>query len=359
MRPAKAVIDLAALRNNFNVAQQAAAPAKAIAVVKANAYGHGAVRIAQALNDTVPAFAVACIEEAIELRENDVTKPILLLEGAFEQTELALCAEHDFWIVVENDPQLEALLNSNLKAPLTVWVGIDSGMHRLGINKDNVSSYINKLEASPNVKGEVVLASHFASADELDNPMTVNQIAHFKASIDGYKRPTSLANSAAVMAWPDSHGDWVRPGYMLYGNSPLDRDHQNDKQLLPVMNFTSAIISIRDIAVGESVGYAESWTATRPSQVATVAIGYGDGYPRHAPSGTPVLVNGVRAKLVGRVSMDMITVDVTDLQDTKIGDEVTLWGPELSVNEVASCAGTIGYELLTRMPLRTPRVYVD
>ena len=358
MRPAKAIINLDALVANYQAATAAAKRAQALAVVKANAYGHGAVAVARALEPHAPAFAVACIEEAIELRDAGISKPILLLEGVFEPDELATCANLNFWVVVENAMHLDALLNATLERPLSVWLGLDSGMHRLGLNANELDSYLSALNESDNVHGDIVLASHFACADELDNPFTNQQISNFRAAIKHLSNPTSLANSAGIMAWPDCHGDWVRPGYMLYGNSPLDRDHPNAEALKPVMTLKSAVISVREIAEGESVGYARSWQAEQPSKVATVAMGYGDGYPRHAPNGTPVLVNGQLCKLAGRVSMDMITVDVSHISDVQIGDEVVLWGEGLSVNTVADSAGTIGYELLTRMPMRTRREYL-
>ena len=205
----------------------------------------------------------------------------------------------------------------------------------------------------------MVFATHFASADELSNDLTQIQLQQFLQTTKSFEQALSLANSAAIMAWPKAHADWNRAGYMLYGNSPLDQDHPSSQGLKPVMQLWSSVISMRQIETGESVGYGQSWHALRPSTIATVAIGYGDGYPRSAASGTPVLVNNQRASLVGRVSMDMITIDVTELSETKIGDPVCLWGPGLNINEVAQHAGTIGYELMTRMTQRLPIRYTD
>jgi alanine racemase len=238
-------------------------------------------------------------------------------------------------------------------------------MHRLGFPPDRVQSIFSQLEQSGNTCSTIVLASHFACADELGGQKTIQQQNTFKNCADctAADRVTdlqlSIANSAAILAWPDAHFDWQRPGYMLYGNSPFNIAQANADQLTPAMTFKSAVISLRNIDSGESVGYTANWTASRASSIATITVGYGDGYPRHAPNGTPVLINNIRCPLVGRVSMDMITVDVTDLESIKIGDEVTLWGPHLSVNEIAHHCDTIGYELLTRMPSRVPRIYIN
>ncbi len=358
-RPAQARIDLAALRHNYRLALQLAPHSKAVPAVKANAYGHGAVDVARALEPLVPAFGVACIEEALELREAGIEKPILLLEGIFTADEVAVAAAENFWMMVENRIQLEALVDAELASPVSAWLKVDSGMHRLGISPDDVRGFYNALRESANVKGDVVLATHFACSDELDNDFTARQIQCFKSAVEGIEAPLSMANSAAILGWQEAHADWNRPGYMLYGTSPFAHSHEHGDKLQPVMTLRSAVIGIREIGVGESVGYGSSWVSERPSRIATVAIGYGDGYPRHAPSGTPVLIKGRRMPLAGRVSMDMITVDVTDLNEVVIGDEVILWGPDLPVNEIAKQAGTIGYELITRMPLRTPRVYLD
>jgi alanine racemase len=356
-RPSHMVVDLAALINNYQWACQLAPQAQTMAVVKANAYGHGMVACATALQAYAPALAVACIEEAMVLREAGIHLPILLLEGTFTADEVAIAAAQDFWLMVENPKQVEAILNARVSKPLTVWIKVDSGMHRLGFNSQQVQVYYPQLLASPNVSEAMVLATHFASADETSNNFTLLQIKQFMATAEQFKHPVSLANSAAIMAWPQAHGDWNRAGFMLYGNSPLDADHASSKGLKPVMQLWSGIISVRQIGTGETVGYGQQWRANRPSVIATVAIGYGDGYPRNAASGTPVLVNGQRATIVGRVSMDMISIDVTDLNDTKIGDPVCLWGHGLNINEVAHHAGTIGYELMTRVTQRLPISY--
>ena len=363
-RPTKAIIDLQALRHNFELAQSLAQNSahrepKTIAMVKANAYGHGAVEVASALASIAPAFGVASIEEAIDLRENGITQPILLLEGTFSSDEVSLAAQNTFWLMVENQPQVDAIINARLARKINVWLGMDTGMHRLGFQPSEIQAAYDALSDSHNVNDDIVITSHFACADDLDSQATPDQIKNFDLHLPKTKNTlsTSLANSAAILAWPQAHRDWQRPGFMLYGSSPFVQPQENADQLQAVMSFESAVISLRSISAGESVGYTANWTAQRDSTIATVTVGYGDGYPRSAPNGTPVLINGVRCPLVGRVSMDMITIDVTDLPQVAIGDRAVLWGAELPVNEIASACGTIGYELLTRMPARVPRIY--
>ena len=356
-RPTRAVIDLQALRHNYQLAQSLAPDSKTMPMVKANAYGHGAVKVSQALSDIAPAFGVACIEEALELRSAGIKQPILLLEGAFDAAELKVAATKGFWVMVENHQQKRAIIDADLALPLTVWLGVDTGMHRLGFHPDEINEVYKTLNSSRNVSQPIVVTSHFACADDLHSDATAKQIATFKVCAP-VAAMQSLANSAAILAWPKAQREWQRPGYMLYGNSPFAGPQENADKLKPVMSFESAVISLRSIAAGESVGYTANWTAERDSTIATITVGYGDGYPRNASNGTPVLINGVRYPLVGRVSMDMITVDVTELSDVAIGDKAVLWGPELPVNEVASYCGTIGYELLTRMPGRVPRIYL-
>jgi len=358
-RPAQAIIDLAALRHNYQLAQRLAPNTQTLAVVKANAYGHGAVEAARALEPLAPVLAVACIEEAVELRAAGIHKPILLLEGAFEACELVTASEEGFWLMVSGAGQLEMLAEAKLAAPVTVWLKADSGMHRLGFVGAELRQAYERLQQLGHVCDEIVLATHFACADELERDVTQRQMDEFTAMAAGIDAPCSLANSAAVLGWPATHSAYNRPGIMLYGSSPFAEPHPAADQLQAVMSLISTVIGVRTVEAGESVGYGGGWTAERRSVIATIAMGYGDGYPRMTPNGTPVLVNGQRCPLAGRVSMDMITVDVTDLEAVQLGDAVELWGKNLSLNEVATCVGTIGYELVTRMPLRTPRVYIN
>ncbi len=355
-RPNQAQLNLDALRHNLGVARAAAPRSKVMAVVKANAYGHGALVAARTLEPLADALAVASIEEALSLREGGIESAILLLEGVFTADELPVCARQGFWPVVQSERQLDWLEHTRLEAPLRCWLKVDTGMHRLGVAPERAAEFHQRLSACANVSGEIVTCTHFASADELDSAQTEGQLAVFDASTAGLAGPRSAANSPGVLAWPASHYEWIRPGYMLYGDSPFGVPQEHADKLRAVMTLRSEVIALREVPAGETVGYGATWRAERDSRIATITVGYGDGYPRTATSGTPVLIKGQRAPLAGRVSMDMITVDVSDLPAVEIGDEVILWGEGLPVGEVARHAGTIGYELLTRMPLRTPRV---
>lgn len=362
-RPTKIVINLAALKKNCNLAQSLSTQGKVVAVVKADAYGHGATDIAQALAKDVAMFAVSSLEEALVLRESGIKQPVLLLEGCFSDDEYLLAAKQNFEIVIHNDIQLNHLIGHSFKPALTVWLKVDSGMHRLGISPDNAMQFYQQLKAADSVD-KIILTTHLASADCLDMGYTEMQLARFLISIQpiidtGDDVQLSIANSAGLMAWPDSRGDWNRPGIMLYGLSPFADPHPIADNLNAVMTFQSEVIAVRTISKGEAVGYGSTWVAEQDAVIATVAAGYGDGYPRTAKSGTPVLVNGQRATLAGRVSMDMISVDVTLLDNIKVGDKVELWGANLSANEVASWADSIGYELVTRMPKRTRREFIS
>jgi alanine racemase len=356
-RPTRAVVDLEALRHNYGLAQALSGAGKAMPIVKANAYGHGAIPIAKVLEPLAPALGVACIEEALELRESGIEKPILLLEGFFSAEELELAATQNFWLMIQNELQLRALEDARLSQPVHCWLKIDTGMHRLGFEPASCASIYQRLLDCSQVADSVVLATHFASADNLDSDFTRRQMEVFTSATTTLNTLRSLANSPGLLGWPAARADWNRPGLMLYGQSPFGGGHLEADKLLPVMTLRSEVMAVREIAAGESVGYANAWTAARPSRIATVPVGYGDGYPRHAESGTPVLINGQRAQLVGRVSMDMITVDVTGMGKVAIGDEVILWGDQLSANEIASHAATIGYEIMTRLQNRVPRVY--
>ncbi|MFT2090711.1 alanine racemase [Paraglaciecola sp. 2405UD69-4] len=357
-RPAKIYVDLDALKANYKLAQTLAPNSSTIAVVKADAYGHGSVEISKALQSSVEMFAVSCLEEALTLRQAGIEKPILLLEGCFSADEIPIASEHNCQIVIHNQEQIEALENAAIHRPMPVWLKIDTGMHRLGFAPEALQRVYSQLQRCQQVSN-IVLMSHFSHADDLASTSAQRQINMFEQCLDTIHTkdiPISLANSAAILARPNSHGDWNRAGIMLYGLSPFLEPQKYADKLQAVMSFESSIIAVRWINAGESVGYGDTWTAKRRSLIATIAVGYGDGYPRTAKSGTPVLVNHQRVCLVGRVSMDLISVDVTDLKEAKVGDHVELWGKNLSANEVAKWAGTIGYELVTRMPKRAQRL---
>lgn len=352
MRPARALIDLQALRHNYQLARDVSG-ARALAVIKADAYGHGAVRCAQALQEQADGFAVACIEEALQLREAGIRGPILLLEGFFEADELPLIEQHDLWCVVHSLWQLEAIERSAIRTPLTVWLKMDSGMHRVGLNPADYQAAYQRLMASGKV-AKIVLMSHFARADELDCPRSEEQLAVFQQARQGIAAEVSLRNSPAVLGWPNIPSDWVRPGIMLYGATPFEQAQAVAARLQPVMTLESKIISVRELPAGEPVGYGARFVSERPTRVGVVAMGYADGYPRHAPTGTPVAVDGQLTRLIGRVSMDMLTVDLTDLPHAGLGSRVELWGKQVLASEVAQQAQSIPYQLfcnLRRVPL--------
>ncbi|MFK8020256.1 MAG: alanine racemase [Pseudomonadales bacterium] len=359
VRPAKAHISLAALQANLAQVNKCAPNSKIAAVVKANAYGHGAEQCATALEATSNALAVACIDEALSLRSAGIKAPILLLEGHFNAAELELAAKNEFWLMTHNGEQVQQVLDFKGMRELTIWLKVDTGMHRLGLTPDEFPKAHAALTQAPHVAAPVVLATHFSSAEEPKVAVTSAQIDALAQLNRASSIPMSLANSAGILAHPTAHAEWVRPGIMLYGCSPLGQEHpqRSNTELNPVMSLRTEVIAVHDVAAGEGVGYGLKWRAGKPSKIATVAIGYGDGYPRSAPSGTPVLINGQRAPLCGTVSMDMITVDITELENVTIGSTAELWGKELLVDEVAAMANTISYELLTRMPARVVREY--
>lgn len=356
-RHCEALIDLNAIRRNYALACRLAPASKAIAVIKANAYGHGATEVARALRGHAPAFAVAIIDEAIELREAGITEPLLVMEGVDTIAALEYAAAQNIAVVVHSAEQLRQLELAKLKQPISVWLKVDTGMHRLGLPPVGIADAVIRLRVSANCAEDVVVCTHLASADLPDSKGTRQQLKVFDASIAGLDVRQSISNSAAILTIPASHRDWNRPGYMLYGMAPFTTACANASELLPAMTLRSRIIALREVAASESVGYRGRWTATSKSMIATVAIGYADGYPRHVPNGTPTLVNGQVAPLVGAVSMDMITIDVTAIDSVCVGTPVVLWGPDLSVNTIASAAETIGYELLTRVSRRVPRQY--
>ena len=339
-RPAVVRIRLDALRHNYRLAKQIHG-GRALAVIKANAYGHGAAKCAQALEDEADGFAVASIEEALMLREAGIAAPILLLEGFFEVEELPEIAANKLWIVVHHLWQVEALANARLDSPLTVWLKMDSGMHRVGLAPETYRSAYQRLRLSSNV-AQIVLMSHFACADDPASAHPSQQIETFHKVVAGIDAPVSLSNSAGVLGWPSARADWARPGIMLYGVDPqAGIGTTSDKRLRPVMELESSVISVRSVPTGEPVGYGCAFVAVRPTRIGVVACGYADGYPRVAATGTPVAVDGELTRLIGRVSMDMLTVDLTDLPEAGLGSYVELWGDRISVsvllNGVVTC----------------------
>jgi alanine racemase len=316
-----------------------------MAVVKANAYGHGLVPTALALADA-DAFAVARLEEGIALRSAGVRAPIVLLEGVFNAGQLFEAAQQDFELVVHNQEQVALLKSAQSTHRFGVWVKIDSGMNRLGFRIEDFPAAYATLAACSAVAPRVRVLTHLASADLRNDAATRTQLEVFENAVAGLAAERSIANSAAILGWPASHADWVRPGLMLYGVSPIAGRTAAEFGLLPAMTLYSTVIAVRRVLTGERVGYGGNWVAQRATRLAVVAVGYGDGYPRHIGNGTPVLVNGKRAPIAGRVSMDMIGVDVTDPPPVSVGDPVVLWGEGLPAELVAPCADTVPYELL-------------
>lgn len=353
-RPAIARIDLAALRHNYRHAK-CLHGGRALAVIKANAYGHGAIMAAKALSNVADGYAVAFLEEALPLRDASIDKPILLLEGLFDAADLTLAVHHDLWIVVHQPEQIRLIESAApYHARLHVWLKIDSGMHRAGFAPSQVPSAYHRLLATGKV-ARITLMSHFARADEMDVPATGAQTANFDAAVEGLPGERSLCNSAGILAWQGSHRDWARPGIMLYGADPVSG---SKGELKPVMTLHSAVMAVRTLQSGDELGYGARFTATKPTRVGLVAMGYADGYLRTVVNGTPVAVNGKPRRIIGRVSMDMLTVDLTDLPDCGGGSAVELWGNRVSVNDVASAAGTIAYDLLCNVK-RVSFVYQD
>ncbi|SFB89568.1 alanine racemase [Marinospirillum celere] len=362
-RPLVAEINLKALRHNYQLACQQSARDQALAVIKADAYGHGAIQVAKALEDMAPAFAVAAIEEAETLVAAGIKQPIVLLEGFFSADELPLIHQRGYPLVIHSSWQVDALSlffkqdNQDQINPLQIWLKVDTGMHRLGFAPDQAVQVHTLLKQQPWVK-EIILTSHLACADDLNNPFTQQQLSTLFRLKNQLGTPVSLANSPATLGWPSACEGWLRPGIMLYGASPLKPGHPLGDQLQTVMTLKSRLISVRQIAAGEKVGYGGRFVAKKPTQIGVVACGYGDGYPRQAVDGTPVGVRGQVCQLAGRVSMDMMTVDLGNLDNPQPGDEVELWGPQIDVNEVANHCDTISYTLLTGLLPRVKRLYI-
>ncbi len=314
-----------------------------MAVVKADGYGHGLERVARALSGA-DAFGVAALSDAERLRAAGLSQPIVLLSGFDEADDLPQLQRLNVETVVHHVTQLKMLEQAPPGEPIRCWLKLDTGMHRLGFAPDHVRDAYSRLVAMPAVADDIVLMNHFASSDEFTNPQTRQQLRAFDEATRGLPGARSLANSAAILGWPDTHGDWVRPGGALYGISAVEGTSGADFGLHPAMTLATRLIAVNRIGKGERIGYSATWQCPEDMPVGVAAIGYGDGYPRHVPAGTPVLVNGSRADIIGRVSMDLMTIDLRSQPDAKTGDPVVLWGEGLPVETIASAAGTIGYE---------------
>lgn len=383
-RPTSAQIDLDALRQNYQCAKRMHGK-QTLAVMKANAYGHGAVPCAQAIQNIADGYAVAFMDEAIELRDHGIHKPIVVLEGVFDEQEMKEVSSCQLSVVVHHAEQIKLLSQlqhgqSKISKDhrIDVWLKVDTGMHRLGFHPNDILETYRQLRSNPLV-GDITLMTHFSRADETDISFTQEQIRCFDLATQGIAAPSSLCNSAGLSVWPEARKDLGRAGLIIYGVDPGNRLRSSDginsaatphstlprndnrpvsPSLLPVMTLKSQVIAVRSLSAGESIGYGASFVTQRPTRVGVVAIGYGDGYPRHAPSGTPVLVDKQPTQLIGRVCMDMLMVDLTGLPDTGCGSEVELWGNRLDVNLIAKYAGTVSYALLTGV-MRVNRIYSD
>jgi len=350
-RAAIATIDLGALKHNLSIVRKNAPYSKILAVIKANAYGHGLETMARALTEA-DGFAVAHFEEAIAIREIYKDKPVVLLQGFADEIELALLLSLSIEPVIHSFYQIDILEKSELTDTTSVWLKVDTGMNRLGFAHADMLTAWQRLNAIESLKDRVKIMSHFANADDKNHPGTDDQISLFQILTKECNAEKSLANSSGLLHWPESQLDWVRPGIMLYGVSPFKNELEDNFDLMPVMTLKSRIIAINQIEKDEAIGYGHIWKAKKNTSIAVVGIGYGDGYPRHIKENTPVLINNTRYQIVGRVSMDMICVELNDDYKINVGDEVVLWGEGLPVEEIAIQAGTIAYELLCHVTAR-------
>lgn len=342
---AHAILDLEAVQHNLSVVRNFAPEANVMAVIKANGYGHGLLRIAEALR-SVDAFAVARVDEGVRLRQAGLKNRIVVLEGFTYDEELEQFLEYRLDAVVHSEVQLAVFEARHEQDRIAVWLKLDSGMNRLGFKARQWDAVYQRLMACSIVQKPISLMTHLANADDKNDDTTLKQIRLFNETVAAYSGQRSIANSAGIMGWPEALTDWVRPGVMLYGISPFPESTGQQLGLKPVMALHSRLIAVKAIEKGDRVGYGGGWRCEESTTLGVVAIGYGDGYPRHAKAGTPVLVNGKRVPLIGRVSMDMITVDLRTQPNAQPGDAVILWGEALAVEEIALCANTIPYTLV-------------
>lgn len=348
-------IDRSAFKHNLGRVRALAPDSRVMAVVKGDGYGHGLVEAARSLRNP-DAFAVESVDEAVRLRETGFREPIVLLSGFHDPGELDTIAFRRLSPVIHHQWQVDALAREELSFVVAIWVKIDSGMHRVGFEPDEVPGVLERLESMPDVRIEGLM-SHLANADDPADPATREQHRVLTGAAAGRAYPLSLANSPGVLEWPATHLDWVRPGMMLYGCSPVKERNEKHYDLRPVMTLESRIVAIKTVPAGGAIGYGGAWVCEAPTRVGVLMCGYGDGYPRHAPSGTPVWVNGRASRTLGRVSMDLMTIDLEGRDDVAVGDWVELWGSNVPASTVAAHAGTIPYELVTRVTRRVTRIH--
>jgi alanine racemase len=354
-RPIVARIDLAALKHNLSVVRRYAPHSKCIVVVKSNGYGHGLVRVAKTLS-TADGFAVLSVEEAIMLRNAGIGNRIVLLEGLFSENEVAPAMQHKLAIVIHRLDQIDMIVSAKPKTKLDILLKINTGMNRLGLSAETLPRALSKLAHSEYVE-KITLMTHFATADDAQG--VADQLHMFKQLTEGLAYDRCLANSAAIIRYPETHADWVRPGIMIYGCTPFAEGSAQDLGLKPAMTLQSEIIAVQQLKQGDRVGYGGVYAAERNMRIGIVACGYADGYLRHAFTGTPILVHGKRTRTVGRVSMDMMYADLSDIPEANIGSAVVLWGDELPIEEVAKAVGTVNYELLCALATRVPMIEIN
>ncbi|MYB34086.1 MAG: alanine racemase [Gammaproteobacteria bacterium] len=352
----RALINLSALRDNIKTIRRLAPKSRLIAVVKANAYGHDMQIVVQELGSRVDGFAVASIEEGLSLREVDNELPVMVLSGLCDPSQLVSCANSQLDPVIYSLHQVD-WIKSHTGRSINVWLKFNSGMNRLGMDHDNFTQAYRMLEVSPHI-ANIRLMSHFAIAEDLESDFTEKQIREFNQAATNLGGERSLANSAGIMCWPDSHFEWVRPGLMLYGVSPLE-DESTNYGLRPVMELQAKIISFQNLKQGDTVGYGRTYAAIQPMRIANLGIGYGDGYFRVVPDSAYVMIHNQKAPIVGRISMDSMTVDVSSIEQARIGDSAILWGESPSVDQVANWTGTNAYEVLCRLSARVLRGIKD
>ena len=352
----KARIDLGAVHANLRVVHDLCPRSRVMAIVKADAYGHGLIAVARALR-SADGLAVARLHEALALRDAGVRQRVLLLSTHLDKQDLAVCSAREIDVTLHDRTSFEVISQQAHRSPVRVWLKLDSGMHRLGLDPHAFLEADKFLSKHPGVL-ERIHMSHFSCADQAVAETIESQLSCFcRCSREGSGVASSLANSAALISRADTHREWVRPGIMLYGVNPVGLRYP--LPLRPAMALTARVISVREVNRGESVGYNQRWTSLRRSRIGTIGVGYGDGYPRHARNGTPIWIKGAQVSLVGQVSMDSLSVDLTEREDVQVGDEAVLWGPELSAAVVAEYADTIAYELFTSVQSRVPREYLN
>lgn len=345
-------INLAALNHNLQIIKQRAPKSKILAMVKGNGYGHQAPWVAECLQPQVDAFGVACMDEALELKQSGITAPILILMGFLSREELLLADQYKFSVVIHNYQQLKMLEQTPLNHLLNIWLKIDTGMHRLGFAPEEVNEVYRRLMASGKVSLPIEIMTHFAEADNIQSIKTAIQLQCFIHTVQNLNHQYSIANSSALLNYPELVIGYLRPGIILYGVSPLPNSTGLDLGFKPVMTLTSKIIALHDLKAGESVGYGSTWTCPEDMRIGIVAAGYGDGYARDIQNGAPILVNGVMCSVIGRIAMDMTTVDLRPFPNAQIDDPVVLWGEGLPIENVAKYSSSVSYELFCRLTKR-------